>query len=51
MLERAETALKLACLALAALLVYQVGHLALAKSPLAHLTIPELPTRPAAPTT
>jgi hypothetical protein len=48
MLERLETVLKIACLALAALLLVQVSRVAFVKSPLANLSIPELPTLAAA---
>ena len=44
MLERLEPVLKIFCAALVALLLYQVGRLAGHSDPLAHVTIPALPT-------
>src|SRR5437879_2602717 len=44
MRERFEPTLKIVCLALAAILFYQCSILVLRKQPLAHLTIPALPT-------
>jgi hypothetical protein len=46
MLERLEPILKGLCVALAALLVFQVVRLAARSNPLAHLSIPALPTLP-----
>jgi hypothetical protein len=44
MRERAEMLLKLACLALAALMFYQLSRFVTRTSPLQHLSIPELPS-------
>ena len=44
--DRFERALKILCLGLAALLLWQVGVLVQRGDPLAHLTIPELPALP-----
>ena len=44
MLERSETVLKVACLVLTALLLYQCSHFLIRRDSLAHLTIPALPT-------
>jgi hypothetical protein len=46
MLERSEPVLKVICLALAALLLFQVVRLVVRSDPLAHLNIPALPTLP-----
>lgn len=46
MLERWEPVLKAICLALAALVLFQVARLVMRSDPLAHLNIPELPTLP-----
>jgi hypothetical protein len=48
MLERFERPLKIICLAMAALLVWQLGDLVLRGDPLAHLKIPALPKLPGA---
>jgi hypothetical protein len=45
--ERSEKLLKLACLLLGALLVYQVSRVVLRRDGLAHLSIPPLPALPA----
>jgi hypothetical protein len=47
MRERSEKILKLVCLALAALLLYQVAHVLLVGNPLARVTMPVLPSLPA----
>ena len=47
MLERSETILKVACLALTALLLYQCSRFVIHRDSLAHLTIPALPSLPA----
>ena len=44
MLERSEMALKVACLVLTALLLYQCSRFLIRRDSLAHLTIPALPT-------
>ena len=46
MLERSEPVLKALCVALAALLLFQVVRLVVRSNPLAHLNIPALPTLP-----
>lgn len=46
MLERLEPVLKAVCLALAALVLFQVVRLVVRSDPLAHLNIPALPTLP-----
>jgi hypothetical protein len=46
MLERSEPILKAICLALAALVLFQVVRLVMRSDPLAHLNIPALPTLP-----
>jgi hypothetical protein len=46
MLERSEPVLKVICVALAALLLFQVVRLVVRSDPLAHLNIPALPTLP-----
>jgi hypothetical protein len=46
MLERSEPVLKVICVALAALLLFQVVRLVMRSDPLAHLNIPALPTLP-----
>jgi hypothetical protein len=46
MLERLEPVLKAICLALAALVLFQVARLVVRNDPLAHLNIPALPTLP-----
>src|ERR1035438_6043288 len=46
MLERSEPVLKVICLALAALLLFQVGRLVVGRNPLGHLNIPAVPTLP-----
>src|ERR1035437_2548922 len=46
MLERSEPVLKVICVALAALLLFQVLRLIARSDPLAHLNIPALPTLP-----
>jgi len=46
-LERSETVLKVACLALTALLLYQCSRFVIRRDSLAHLTIPALPSLPA----
>jgi hypothetical protein len=46
MLERSESVLKVICVALAALLLFQVVRLIVRSDPLAHLNIPALPTLP-----
>ena len=46
MLKRSEPVLKAICLALAALVLFQVVRLVLRSDPLAHLNIPALPTLP-----
>jgi hypothetical protein len=48
MFERFERPLKIICLAMAALLAWQLGYLILRGDPLAHLKIPALPTLPGA---
>jgi len=48
MLERYERPVKIICAAMVALLVWQVGSVILRGNPLAHLTIPALPTLPGA---
>jgi hypothetical protein len=47
MLDRLEPVLKVVCAVLAALVLYQLVRLATHINPLAHLTIPALPTLPA----
>ena len=47
MLERSEMVLKVACLALTALLLYQCSRFVIRTDSLAHLTIPALPSLPA----
>jgi hypothetical protein len=47
MLERFELVLKITCLALAALLVWQIGRIMVRRDPLAHLNIPAQPSLPA----
>jgi len=49
MLERSEIVLKVACLALTALLLYQCSRFVIRRDSLAHLTIPTLPSLPANP--
>lgn len=49
MRERSEMLLKLACLAVAALFLYRLGRAFIGGDPLAHLTIPDLPSLPAVP--
>jgi len=44
MLERSELALKILCLALGALLLYELSQLVARWNPLAHATVPRLPT-------
>ena len=46
MLERSEPVLKVICVALAALLLFQVGRLVVGRNPLGHLNIPAVPTLP-----
>ena len=46
MLERSETVLKVLCVALAAVLLFQLGRLFVRGNPLAHLNIPALPSLP-----
>ena len=46
MLERSEMVLKIACLALAALILFQGSRLVLRRDSLARLTIPALPSLP-----
>ena len=46
MLERSEPVLKVVCVALAALLLFQVGRLVVGRNPLGHLNIPAVPTLP-----
>ena len=46
MFERAEPVLRLLCVALAALLVFQIARTVARGDPLAHLSIPALPTLP-----
>ena len=48
MLERYERALKIACIGLAALMLYQLVRLAVRRDPLANLNIPALPSLPPA---
>jgi hypothetical protein len=48
MFERFERPLKIICVAMAALLVWELGNLILRGDPLAHLKIPALPTLPGA---
>jgi hypothetical protein len=48
MLERFERPIKIICLAMAALLAWQLGNLILRGDPLAHLKIPALPALPGA---
>jgi hypothetical protein len=47
MRERSDMILKIACLALAALLLYQVAHVLFVGNPLARVTMPVLPSLPA----
>lgn len=47
MRERAELILKIVCLGLGVLLAVQLAKLAIHANPLAHVTIPDLPTLPA----
>ena len=49
MLERSEMVLKVACLALTALLLYQCSRFVIRRDSLAHLTIPALPALPVNP--
>jgi hypothetical protein len=46
MLERSEPVLKVICVALAVLLLFQVGRLVVGRNPLGHLNIPAVPTLP-----
>jgi hypothetical protein len=46
MFDRFERPLKIVCVALAALLAWQLGSLVLSRDPLAHLKIPPLPALP-----
>jgi hypothetical protein len=46
MLERFEPVLKVLCVALAAVLLFQIGRLVIRSNPLAHLNIPALPSLP-----
>jgi hypothetical protein len=46
MFERFERPIKIVCLAMAALLAWQLGSLILRGNPLAHVTIPPLPSLP-----
>jgi hypothetical protein len=46
MLERSEPVLKVICVALAALLLFQIGRLVVGRNPLGHLNIPAVPTLP-----
>lgn len=46
MLERSERTLRIACVCLAALLLYQFARLVVQRDPLANLTIPALPSLP-----
>jgi hypothetical protein len=48
MFERFERPIKIICLAMAALLAWQLGSVILRSNPLAHLKIPALPTLPGA---
>jgi hypothetical protein len=49
MLERSKWILKIACLALAALLLYQLVQIGIRLNPLAHVAVPELPSLPPEP--
>ena len=46
MLDRSEPVLKVLCMALAGLLLFQVARMVVRSDPLAHLNIPALPTLP-----
>jgi hypothetical protein len=46
MLERSQLMLKVTCLALALVLVFQLGRLVVRSNPLAHVTFPALPSLP-----
>jgi hypothetical protein len=46
MLERSKLILKIACCALAAVLLYQLVQIGIRLNPLAHVTVPELPSLP-----
>ncbi len=46
MLERSLPVLRVICVALAALLLFQVGRLVVGRNPLGHLNIPAVPTLP-----
>jgi hypothetical protein len=46
MLERSKWILKIVCLALAAVLLYQLIQVGIRLNPLAHVTVPELPSLP-----